>query len=119
MNLPEKEPFRAVNYMLTKEEKIKQEKELHNSSEPNFAEMLYSSERDGVLLRLFGDIPDYSNPEIELIWDEVLEAEPRKMFNYSLRRGIDLLDNDGVPVPPWRDIVVMLKCIDKGLLNVA
>lgn len=110
--------IRAADYMLSPEEKRRQEESLSGSDDP-FAMLLLPSDMDTVLYGIFGDVPDYTNPEMEAIWDEVLDAEPEDIYEYCFRKGVDLFQDDGKPVPPWRDVAVMLKAIDKGILRLA
>jgi hypothetical protein len=110
--------IRAASFLPSQEELKKQQEELAQSSDP-LAALLYSDDRDTILYGIFGDVPDYSNPDMEAIWDEVLESDPEVIFEYCFRKGIDLFQDDGRPVAPWRDIAVMLKAIDKGILQLA
>jgi hypothetical protein len=71
-----------------------------------------------LLLNLFGDFPDYSRQEYEDIWEEVIAAEESDMSAYCRSKGIDVTGNDGKPVGGWRDIAVMLKAIERGLLTI-
>jgi hypothetical protein len=71
-----------------------------------------------LLLRLFGDFPDYSRQEFEDIWKEVIDAEESDMLAYCRSKDIDVIGNDGRPVGGWRDIAVMLKAIECGLLTI-
>jgi hypothetical protein len=75
------------------------------------------SQSDGMLLNLFGDMPDYSNQQFEDLWQEIFDAEDEDMIAWCLEKGVDVLDNAGEPVSGWRDIAVMLKAIDSGLLE--
>lgn len=75
------------------------------------------SQSDEMLLNLFGDVPDYSNQQFEDLWQEVFDAEDEDTITWCLEKGVDVLDNAGEPVPGWRDIAVMLKAIDGGLLK--
>ena len=75
------------------------------------------SQSDEMLLNLFGDMPDYTNQPFEDLWQEVFDAEDEDTIAYCLEKGVDVLDNTGEPVSGWRDIAVMLKAIDGGLLE--
>lgn len=77
------------------------------------------SENDGVVERLFGTTPDYAQPEYEKLWQEVFDADEKQIVAYCLSKGIDVLDDNQKPVQKWRDIAVMLKAIDQGLLSLA
>lgn len=79
----------------------------------------FSDDREGVLLRIFGDIPDYSDERMEALWEKVLSHEPEYIYEYCFLRGIDVFMADGSPVPPWRDIAVMLMALEKGYLEFA
>ena len=85
--------------------------------DPSEPESFQLSQSDAVLLGLFGDAPDYSDPKFEELWQEVLDAEKKNIIAYCLEKGVDLLEKEGEPVPGWRDIAVMLKAIDSGLLE--
>ena len=115
---PERKLIRAASYMLSPEEKRRQEEMVSSAADPLSA-LLYSDDRDTVLYGIFGDVPDYSTPEMENLWEEVLDADPEKMFDYCLRNGVDPFQDDGRPVAGWRDIVVMLKAIEQGILELA
>lgn len=73
----------------------------------------YSDDREGVLLRLFGDLPDYADERMESLWEKVLSHDPEYIYEYCFLRGVDVFMKDGTPVPPWRDIAVMLMAIEK------
>lgn len=77
------------------------------------------SETDSVVMRLFGSAPDYSKKEYESLWQEVFNADEQEMISYCLERGVDVLDDAKKPVSKWRDIAVMLKAIDKGIISLA
>lgn len=104
----------AALYVPTDEEKQKRTEELKNNPMDGF---LFLDDRDSVLYGIFGDIPDYENPDMESLWEEVLDADPEDIYEYCFRKGIDLFMDDGRPVPGWRDVAVMLKAIDKGYLE--
>ena len=78
---------------------------------------------DLMLLNLFGGMPDYSDYQFEKLWQEVFDAEDKETIAWCLEKGVDVLtgkagpDENDEPVPGWRDIVVMLKAIDAGLLK--
>ncbi len=110
--------IRAASFLSTQEEKMRQMEALKNTNDPLSA-LLFSDDRDTVLYGIFGDIPDYDNPEMEDLWDEVLEEEPEEIYEYCFRKGVDLFDEEGRPVAGWRDIAVMLKALEKGLLQLA
>ena len=74
---------------------------------------------DKLLLALFGGMPDYSNPKFEELWQEIHNAESESGTRYCLERGIDIIGGDGEPVDGWRDIAVMLKAIELGIIELA
>ncbi|MCQ2966499.1 MAG: hypothetical protein MJ250_07180 [Alphaproteobacteria bacterium] len=104
----------AALYVPTDEEKQKRSEEFKDNPMSGF---LFPDDRDSVLYGIFGDIPDYENPDMESLWEEVLDADPEEIYEYCFRKGIDLFMDDGRPVPGWRDVAVMLKAIDKGYLE--
>ncbi|MCQ2913959.1 MAG: hypothetical protein MJ247_02045 [Alphaproteobacteria bacterium] len=106
----------AAIYVPTPEEKAKRAEQV--SAEP-LAAMMFTDDRDSVLYGIFGDVPDYDNPKMESLWDEILESDPEEVYEYCFRKGVDLFMDDGKPVPGWRDVAVMLKAIDTGLLELA
>lgn len=69
---------------------------------------LVSEPWDGLLIRLFGQMPDYTDPGLDRLWHLVHDSNEDAAIAYCRERGIDVLDDDGAPVPPWRDIAVML-----------
>jgi hypothetical protein len=70
-----------------------------------------------ILYGLFGTSPDYGNQQFEDIWQEVIDAEDADTVAYCLARDVDVIGDDGEKVPGWRDIAVMLKAIERGLLT--
>ena len=70
-----------------------------------------------MIMGLFGDFPDYGDPKMEELWQAVFDSEEDDMIAYCLKRGVDVTGDDGKPVSGWRDIAVMLKAIEKGLLE--
>jgi hypothetical protein len=70
-----------------------------------------------ILYGLFGTSPDYGNQQFEELWQEILDAEDADTVAYCRARGVDVIGNDGEEVPGWRDIAVMLKAIEHGLLT--
>lgn len=74
-------------------------------------------EGDGLLVRLFGATPDYSRPEIDAVWKEVHASDPLEVYDYCRKQGIEVLNDNGEPVAPWRDIAVMLLARDRNLLG--
>lgn len=77
------------------------------------------SETDGLTVRLFGSAPDYTQKEFEDLWQIVFDADEKEMVAFCRDKGIDVLDDDGFPVTGWRDVAVMLKAIDAGLISLA
>lgn len=110
--------IRAASFLPSQEEKEQQMTDIAVAADPLSA-LLYSDDRETVLYGIFGDVPDYGNPDMETLWDEVLDADPEDIYEYCFRKGIDLFMDDGRPVPGWRDIAVMLKAIEKGILQLA
>ena len=72
-----------------------------------------------MLYNLFGDSPNYKKRKIDRLWKEFLNADEKDVTAYCLEKGIDIIGNDGKPVPGFRDIAVMLKSIDKGYIKLA
>ena len=108
--------IRAASFLPSQQERDEQMADISASADPLSA-LLYSDDRETVLYGIFGDVPDYDNPDMEMLWDEVLDADPEEVYEYCFRKGIDLFQDDGKPVPGWRDIAVMLKAIEKGILQ--
>ncbi|MCQ2965962.1 MAG: hypothetical protein MJ250_04385 [Alphaproteobacteria bacterium] len=98
------EIIRAVDFVPTIEDRAENMEEL-------------GVDPDNVVLRLFGITLDYTNPKFEQLWQEVLDGDNEENIKYCLEKGIDVLDNEKQPIQRWRDIVVVLKAIDKGLLQ--
>jgi len=72
-----------------------------------------------MLLGIFGDMPDYSNDKFEELWQKIFDAKEKDIIAYCLKKGVDVMGKDGEPVSGWRDIAVMLKAIDKGIIKLA
>ncbi len=92
------------------------------SEEPELAEGATDelvSETDGLTFRLFGAAPDYSKKEFEDLWQQVFHANEQEMIDFCREKGIDVIGDDGFPVSGWRDIAVMLKAIDAGIISLA
>jgi len=73
----------------------------------------------GMLLNIFGDLPDYSDNRFEELWQEIFDTDEEEVIAWCLAKGVDVMGKDGEPVPGWRDIAVMLKAIEKGILELA
>lgn len=106
--------IRVAKYMPSDEDILKM-KSKHNEAS---YDVLYSATHEGLLLKLFGDLPNYSDPIFEDLWEEVLRKDPEDTFDFCLRKGLDVFDKNGKPVPPWRDIAVILLALDKGILDI-
>jgi hypothetical protein len=72
-----------------------------------------------LVLNLFGDMPDYSNPKYEEIWQEIMDDEDDVGIAFCLGKGVDVMGDDGEPVSGWRDIAVMLKAVERGIIKYA
>ncbi|MBR1945991.1 MAG: hypothetical protein IJ846_06860 [Alphaproteobacteria bacterium] len=77
------------------------------------------AETDGLTVRLFGSAPDYTQKEFEDLWQIVFDADEKEMIAFCREKGVDVLDDDGIPVSGWRDVAVMLKAIETGLISLA
>lgn len=77
------------------------------------------SETDGLTIRLFGAAPDYSKKEYEDLWQSVFNADEKEMIDFCREKGVDIIGDDGFPVTGWRDVAVMLKAIDAGMVTLA
>ncbi len=77
------------------------------------------SETDGLTIRLFGAAPDYSKKEYEDLWQSVFNADEKEMIDFCREKGVDVIGDDGFPVTGWRDVAVMLKAIDAGMVTLA
>lgn len=81
--------------------------------------MAYAPNAEGLVLRLFGVLPDYANPEFERLWQRINANPPAAVWAYCREQGVDVLDGAGQPVPPWRDIAVLLRAREAGLVRPA
>lgn len=72
-----------------------------------------------LLLNLFGDLPDYGDARFEAIWDELLDVSEADTVAYCRQRGVDIMGDNGRPVHGFRDVSVVLKAIETGLLALA
>ena len=106
-NTMEKQLIRAKDYLPVKPE----------LAEGTTDELV--NETDGLTTRLFGAAPDYTQKEYEDLWQAVFNADEQEMIDYCREKGIDVLDDDGVPVSGWRDVAVMLKAVDAGIVKKA
>jgi hypothetical protein len=90
-------------------------------SEPKSGDMesFELPQSDIILMGTFGDTPDYSNPKFEELWQAFIDADDEYTVAYCLENGVDVLGKNGEPVGGFRDIAVMLKAIDIGLLTLA
>ncbi len=77
------------------------------------------SETEGLTVRLFGTAPDYSKKEYEDLWQSVFNADEKEMIDFCREKGVDVIGDDGFPVTGWRDVAVMLKAIDAGIVTLA
>ena len=91
--------------------------EKHELAEGTTDELV--SETDGLTVRLFGAAPDYSKKEFEDLWQLVFNADEKEMVDFCREKGIDVIGDDGFPVSGWRDVAVMLKAIESGVVSLA
>lgn len=77
------------------------------------------SEAEGLTVRLFGAAPDYTQKKFEKLWQAVFDADEKEMIAFCREKGVDVLDDGGFPVSGWRDVAVMLKAIEAGLISLA
>ena len=77
------------------------------------------SETDGLTVRLFGAAPDYSKKDFEDLWQLVFNADEKEMIDFCREKGVDVIGDDGFPVSGWRDVAVMLKAIESGVVSLA
>lgn len=109
--------IKAIDYLPSEEDKKRKHEVLSKSSELSYEGLMFSDENEELLLKIFGDLPDYTDPKIDHLWEDIFNSEPQKVYEYCFAKGVDVLDHKGNPVPPWRDIAVMLKSIDKGYIS--
>ncbi len=76
-------------------------------------------EYDGLLLNLFGMVPDYSNDALDQLYRATFEEDPINLYDECRRRGVEVLKEDGSPVVAWRDILVVLRAREAGVLMAA
>ena len=95
---------------------IRAEDYLPESKESGNSDSMQLSKTDIMLINLFGTKPDYSNRKFEKLWHKVFFSEDKDIISYCLEKGIDVLGKNEELVTGWRDIAVMLKAIDNGLL---
>ncbi len=86
-----------------------------DQSGPDIGDFAHAPNREGLLLRLFGCTPRYGRPEIRALYQEVDQEDPLAVYDYCRSQGVEVLTDQGEPVPPWRDIAVMLKARAQGL----
>jgi len=79
------------------------------------ADFAHAPNREGLVLRLFGATPRYGRPEVRALYDQVDQDDPLAVYDFCRAMGVEVLADDGQPVPPWRDIAVMLKARAQGL----
>ena len=77
---------------------------------------LYSDERDGVLLRLFGMLPDYADPRLEHIWQELNRRPWREIAQLCRHKGVEVLKANGATISCALDIATLLVAAERGLL---
>lgn len=41
------------------------------------------------------------------------------MIDFCREKGVDVIGDDGFPVSGWRDVAVMLKAIESGVVSLA
>jgi len=98
--------IRAADYLPTPEQ-------TENDSPDSFQ----MTRSDTVVFGIFGDAPDYSKGKYDRLWKKFHKSEDENTIAYCLEKGVDVMGEDGEPVPGWRDIAVMLKAIEKGWLK--
>ena len=90
---------------------------LPESKDSGDLESFELSESDAILFGIFGDTPDYSKDEFEELWQKIYDDEDENTIAYCLQKNVDVMGNDNQPVSGFRDIAVMLKAIETGLLQ--
>lgn len=73
--------------------------------------------RDGLVMRLFGTLPDDADPRIAALRAEITAMDALDVYDLCRREGVEVLDDAGSPVPPWRDIAVLLLSRRRGLFG--
>lgn len=95
---------------------IKAKDYLIEENSKNENECAVEMDDDDVILHIFGDQPDYNNPDFEKLWSEFSNKSVSEISEYCLSQGVDIMNGDN-PVVKFRDIAVMLKAIEIGLLE--
>lgn len=79
-------------------------------------ENAHINQKDWLMLELFGFIPDYSDEEMEKIWQSVFDMQESKAVEFCKNKGVDITKKDNSLVPMWRDITTIFIADDKNLL---
>ena len=108
-----KKIIRAKDYLPVPAERTEAEK---NADLESFS--IAEHPKYAMIDAIFGGLPDYTKlDKIDDIKDKLFDTDDEKIIAYCLKKGIDILDDDGDIVEGYIDIAAMLKAIDKKLFK--
>ena len=73
---------------------IRAEDYLPEPEESGGGESFQLSRSEGMLINLFGALPDYSDSKFEKLWQKVFDAEDVEMIAYCMEKGVDVLETN-------------------------
>lgn len=85
--------------------------------EPGPHDVMTSSEADAVLFGLFGDLPDYRDPDMAEVRRRIMNASASDIAAYCREQGVEVCDATGEPIAAFRDIAAMLMALEMGLIE--
>ncbi len=111
------EIIRVTDLLPSAEEIEKERKSLEGlSPEQIMSEYMPNDGREVLLIKLFGELPDYRDERINAIWTKFMEGGRDMAVAYCLSEGLDIGEHDGKVIKPWCDIATMLKASKLGIV---
>jgi len=109
--------IRVIDLLPKENDKKAERAKMASSPEPQIGAFMVSESREGVLIKLFGDLPDYRDKRVDMIWNKFLEGGKEDATTYCDSKGIDIRDGHGSTVKAWCDIATMLKAMELGIIS--
>ncbi len=110
--------IRVADLLPSAEEITAEKKEMESlSPEQLMSGYVPSDGREALLIKLFGELPDYRDERVNAIWTKFMEGGKDRAIAYCLSEGVDIRDYDSKTVKPWCDIATMLKGIKLGIIS--
>ena len=64
--------IRVIDLLPSEDSTRAERAKMAESPEPQIGSFMVSESREGVLIKLFGDLPDYRDKRVDMIWNKFL-----------------------------------------------